>query len=149
MEFEAIVVCPVPVCKMFICAPIGKATLELSGTVKLFADAFNTSTNLPLSANTNVYEATCAFVAKLTTGAVNVLFVNVWAVLKSAVMAVLIESVTAPDVPPPDKPVPAVTSVMSPGFGDVHTKSMSVLLFLARIWPVVPPNKSAIDVATA
>ena len=42
-----------------------------------------------------------------------VLFVSVWAVVKSAVTAVLIETVTSPVVPPPDKPVPAVTAVIS------------------------------------
>jgi hypothetical protein len=49
---------------MLICVPIGYAAVEFNGTVKLFAAALLISTSLPLSANTNVYEAVCALVAK-------------------------------------------------------------------------------------
>jgi hypothetical protein len=50
-------------------------------------------------------------------------------------MAVAIEfvTVTSPDVPPPEIPVPAVTPVMSPGFGETHVKSISVPVAFDKI----------------
>jgi len=57
--------------------------------------------------------------------------------------------VTSPDDPPPVIGEVTLTAVMSPGAAVVHTKSMSVFEFFARIWPVVPPLRSANDVSTA
>jgi hypothetical protein len=65
------------------------------------------------------------------------------------VVAMSFVIVTAPDVPPPEIPVPAVTAVMSPTSFVTHVKSMSVFDAFERICPVVPPSKSAIEVATA
>jgi hypothetical protein len=41
------------------------------------------------------------------------------------------------------------TAVISPTSFVIHVKSMSVLVALERIWPVVPPLRSAMAVSTA
>jgi hypothetical protein len=86
---------------------------------------------LPSSPDAKVYEAVLAvYVDEIfgedITGAVKVLFVNVWLVVKSAVTPVLIERVTSPDVPPPDNPVPAATPVMSPVTAVTHVNAIFV-----------------------
>ena len=64
-----------------------------------------------------------------STALVRVLFDIVCDVVRSAVTAVSIDTVTVPDVPPPEIPVPAVTPVISPAASVTQTKSMSALLF--------------------
>jgi len=61
-----------------------------------------------------------------------VLLVRVCAVFKSTVTVVSMLRVTSPDDPPPDRPVPAVTPVMSPGFGAAHSKPVAVALLTER-----------------
>lgn len=45
--------------------------------------------------------------------------------------------VTSPDVPPPLSPVPAVTAVMSPGFGAIQARPDVVAELAERIHPLV------------
>ena len=47
------------------------------------------------------------------------------------------DTVTEPDVPPPDKPVPAVTPVISPGFGADHTSPEAVAESTDKTYPAV------------
>ena len=56
------VVCPDPIWTIFSTVPMGYATEELSGIVRLFADPTFISISLSLSASTVVYDATCALV---------------------------------------------------------------------------------------
>lgn len=41
-------------------------------------------------------------------------------------------SVTVPDVPPPASPSPAVTPVISPGFGKIHSSPVVVAELTAK-----------------
>jgi hypothetical protein len=74
----------------------------------------------------------------LIVGDVNVLLVRVCAVLRSAVTAVSIDRVTAPDEPPPDRPVPAVTELISPDSGIFVVTSTRVSVILAVVIAVAP-----------
>lgn len=58
-------------------------------------------------------------------------------ILISSVYESAILIVTSPDVPPPDKPVPAVTPVMSPGFGATHSNPVAVAELTLSMYPEV------------
>ena len=54
--------------------------------------------------------------------------------------------VTSPPVPPPDNPVPAVTLVMSPGFGAAHSSPVAVAEFTVSTYPFVDDTVRAVGV---
>jgi hypothetical protein len=56
------------------------------------------------------------------------------------------DTVTAPEVPPPDNPVPAVTPVMSPGFGAAHSSPVALALLTLRTYPLVAATVNALNV---
>ena len=68
--------------------------------------------------------------------------------LASMAVAIELVIVTVPEVPPPLIPTPAVTPSMSPALV-TQLKSMSVLEFLARTCPVVPPLRSTREASIA
>lgn len=58
-------------------------------------------------------------------------------------LEVLSDTVTSPDVPPPDKPVPAVTAVISPGFGAAHLMPGVVVESTTSTCPLLPTGRRA------
>ena len=57
--------------------------------------------------------------------------------------------VTVPESPPPVKPVPAVTPVMSPGFGAAHSSPVAVAELILRTYPLVAATDSSAGVDAA
>ena len=92
----SIVVVPAPICTTLMTVPIGKATFAFVGIRKSFAVATDIVTSLDASLRTAVYVAVCAFVARLTTGLVSVLFVSVSVVALPTSVSVEVGSVKVP-----------------------------------------------------